>query len=122
MTQLIFVYGSLKRGYELHRYLQWEQFQGEAHTEPAYRLVDCGSYPGLLSAKDGHAIHGEVYLVSDETLQVLDEVEGVEEDLYRRAAVRLQPPFDQQDVQAWFYNQPTDHLPDCGNRWPRGSN
>lgn len=118
MAQLIFVYGSLKRGFELHHFMSGSSFEGQAMTQPNYRLVDCGSYPGLIPSTDGICIHGEVYSVSDRRLQTLDEVEGVDEGLYERATVRLKPPFEHAAVQAYFYRQPTGHLNDCGPRWP----
>ena len=53
MLHLIFVYGSLKRGYALHHLLASQQFHGIAVTQPLYRLFDLGSYPGLIDWPEG---------------------------------------------------------------------
>lgn len=116
--QHIFVYGSLKRGYRLHGLLRDQQFLGTARTVARYRLFDCGHYPGLCDAADGVAIEGEVYVVSDGCLEALDRAEGVDEGLYERRAIALQPPFECTAVQAWFYRRATHGLPDCGTSWP----
>lgn len=115
----LFVYGSLKRGYRLHHYLNSQRWLGNALTEPDYRLYDCGSYPALVKAtKRGRAIHGEVYAVQPGIRTVLDEVEGVAEGLYVLENVRLQPPFNDPVVYAYFYARSVEHLVDCGNIWP----
>jgi len=114
---LIFVYGSLKRGYALHHLLTSQLSQGQAVTRPLYRLFDLGSYPGLVEWPDGLAIRGEVYQVNRECLKRLDEVEGVAEALYARRRILLQPPFDRDEVHAWFWLRSVSGLPDCGAEW-----
>ena len=37
---LVFVYGTLKRGGENHRWIAQQQFVAEASTAPLYRLYD----------------------------------------------------------------------------------
>lgn len=103
---LVFVYGLLKRGFSLHHHLSGCEFVGEAITEPDYYLVDCREYPGLRHAEAFHAgesIRGEVFRVSSHALRRLDDVEGVSEGLYCREYVRVQGPFADQQVWAWFY-------------------
>jgi len=90
----IFVYGTLKRGYCRAANLVGQQFLGEAKTLAHYRLFDCGSYPGLVEAENGLEILGEVWTVDAACLRQLDLVEAVEEGLYRRGPIKLQPPFD----------------------------
>lgn len=118
MTRFVFVYGSLKRGFRLHKLLDGQQFAGPARTAACYRIVDCGEYPGLLDSEPGNSIHGEVYKVDAECLSRLDQAEGVDEGLYERRRVALLPPHDTREVQAWFYLQATDAMSDCGDRWP----
>lgn len=89
MSTLVMVYGSLKKGYRLCRYLESSRFIGEVRTAPKYRLVDLGAYPGLLHAdRDGDSVAGELYEVDDRTLAVLDEVEGVPH-LYDRERIEV---------------------------------
>lgn len=115
----VFVYGSLKRGYALHDLLAMSKFTGYHTTVPHYRIYDLGSYPGLIEVPDGLPIHGEVYDVSDETLKLLDDAEGVHEGWYARRSVRLQDCGDQPETHAWFWLKSVTGCPDCGQSWPR---
>ena len=83
--QLLFVYGTLKRGFSNHGRISHAAFVGESETERRYRLLVFGSYPAL--AADGEQeIHGELYLVDESHLADLDEFEG---EAYRRGSVSL---------------------------------
>jgi gamma-glutamylcyclotransferase (GGCT)/AIG2-like uncharacterized protein YtfP len=78
--RLLFVYGSLRRGFELHdRLLQLgAEFVTEAKI--AGHLVDLGSYPGARPTdREGNWVYGELFQLCDpeRDLQVLDEVEEV---------------------------------------------
>ena len=118
LSQLVFVYGSLKRGFALHELLQGQLYLGNAVTEPLYRLFDLGSYPGLVEWPEGLAIRGEVYQVDLECLSRLDEVEGVAERQYARRKISLQAEFASCDVRAWFWLNAVRGLRDCGAEWP----
>ena len=86
---LLFVYGTLKRGGRGHHLLADEEFLGETHTLPLYRLYDCGDYPGLVrDIKRGVPIQGEVWRVSEAVVHRLDKYEEVPR-LFRRAAIVL---------------------------------
>ena len=117
-SQLIFVYGSLKRGHALHALLQGQLYLGDAVTQPLYRLFDLGSYPGLVEWPDGLGICGEVYQVDLDCLRRLDEAEGVYERLYARRRIYLQTEFEGRDVYAWFWLRTTAGLRDCSVAWP----
>lgn len=118
--QLIFVYGSLKRGYRLHFLLAAQPFLGSAVTICQYRLFDLGEYPGLIGpVSDGIAITGEVYRVTAECLQTLDEAEGVDSQLYSRRQVVLAGEFAEFPVEAWFWLSSTSGRTECGSSWPR---
>ena len=118
LSQLVFVYGSLKRGFALHAMLQEQFCLGNAVTEALYRLFDLGSYPGLVEWPEGLAIRGEVYQVDFECLGRLDEAEGVAERQYARRKISLQAEFESSDVHAWFWLNPVQGLADCGEQWP----
>jgi gamma-glutamylcyclotransferase (GGCT)/AIG2-like uncharacterized protein YtfP len=47
--QLVFVYGTLKRGGSNHHYLAGQQYLGAAHTVPGFNLYSLGTYPGLVT-------------------------------------------------------------------------
>ncbi len=106
------------RGECRHKYLDNQQFLGEALTLPRYRLVNCGTYPGLLDAPEfGQAICGEVWAVSAACKCVLDEVEGVDEKLYVARSVLLGGQFAASPVIAYFYLPDAANLPGIGPNW-----
>ncbi|MEP3479364.1 MAG: gamma-glutamylcyclotransferase family protein [Fuerstiella sp.] len=105
-SSLVFVYGSLKRGFPLHQHLAGANFIDDAKTASMYFLVNCGEYPGLRHATNqqpGVSIVGEIFQVDAKTLVLLDEVEGVCAGLYRREAVQLRGTHEHKHVWAWFY-------------------
>jgi gamma-glutamylcyclotransferase (GGCT)/AIG2-like uncharacterized protein YtfP len=117
MTHLIFAYGTLMRGFSRHFHLADQEFVGLARTQPLYRMVNCGTYPGLLHASPGNSLEGEIWRVSQACLARLDGAEGVEESLYSRQPIRLLPPYADESVDAYFYLRPTEGMADCGTRW-----
>lgn len=83
----LFVYGSLKEGYGLHgAYLQHCRSLGVAYAW-GY-LFHLGHYPALVLADQGMKVWGEVYEVGEDTLDLLDAVEG-HPTHYTRCAVRM---------------------------------
>lgn len=127
---LLFVYGTLKRGYQRHSVLSRQRFLGRAGSVDPGRLFDCGEYPGLVLCTDGNSIKGELYSVSRQCLDACDQVEGVPEGLYARhkLLVRVLRPgvpintwhLTEAVLEAWtyLYLLPAEHLPDCGHEWP----
>lgn len=113
----LFVYGTLKRGYCRHGALAKGRFLGTARTAEAYRLVNLGSYPGLVPAEEnGVTIEGEIWEVDLTMLQVLDDIEGVDEGLYARRPVVLQQS-EGGEVETYIYLGSVAGLADCGDRW-----
>ena len=113
---ILFVYGTLKRGCCRHRVLAGQQFLREAETVPHYRMVNVGTYPGLLVAQgEGRSIRGELWSVDSQCLASLDIVEGVDEGLYERREIQL-VGFSEA-VESYFFMAPAAHLLDCGTDW-----
>jgi len=142
---LVFVYGSLKRGQSNHHWLTAASFQGEAQA-PGLVLHDLGPFPMAIAAApvppkatespsdtggrsgfegDGGMqrspmtpIAGEVYAVDGETLAQLDRFEGVPR-LYQRQRLQLLD-----GRRAWIYlGQPRQvrHVPALPQgHWPTG--
>jgi gamma-glutamylaminecyclotransferase len=110
---ILFVYGTLKRGSKNHRFLSGSPFLGEAWTLPKYELVDCGSYPGLVLSMHGESIQGELFEVDEPLLHLLDQFEDVPNE-YQRVPVTL---MDGRTVQTYLYVQDTTHLKSCGPVW-----
>ena len=113
----IFVYGTLKRGDCRHQSIAHQEFVGTAKTTCSYRLLNLGDYPGLLKSADGVSVEGELYLVDDRCLRMLDEIEGVDEGLYKRARIQLLPPFDAIAAEAYFYLRDVSRAQDIGSCW-----
>lgn len=103
---LVFVFGSLKKGFGNHRLLQDSEFIEPAVTkDAAFKMVSYGGFPGMYHGGDT-AIHGEVYEVDDETFQRLDRLEG-HPNFYQREQVQVHLKRDADDVPieatAWMY-------------------
>ncbi|MEM1355411.1 MAG: gamma-glutamylcyclotransferase family protein [Planctomycetota bacterium] len=121
MTRL-FVYGTLKRGDCRAYLLGHAEYLGEARTTPDYRLYTHGPYPALVEAGrvgvSGRPIRGELYQVDSETLERLDEEEGVDEGLYERKDIALSG--QSVGAQAYFYLHSIEAMVDCGEQWRVG--
>lgn len=116
--QLIFVYGTLKRGCGNHHFLAGQRFINEARTIPGFRLFDLGGYPGLVAqADDRDGVSGEVWSVDPDCLRRLDELEGLREGVYRRGPIPLLPPFADQTVEAYWYLRSVENVPSVGSVW-----
>jgi gamma-glutamylaminecyclotransferase len=112
----LFVYGTLKRGGRNHNLLAGQRFLGEVRTATRYRLYDRGPHPCLVEDPDhGRAIHGELWEVTPQVVELLDEFEEIPYPFDRRP-VALAPP----DAAAftYLYQGDVSTLPDCGAAWP----
>ena len=76
---LLFVYGTLMRGFPLHRLLEGRaRFLGAGTARG--RLYDLGRYPGAVPDREA-TLRGEVYRVLEPALwAALDSVEGPQYD------------------------------------------
>ena len=86
---LIFVYGSLLSGEANHPVMVrcGARLEGAARTAAGFSLYDLGTYPAL--AREGVTeVVGELYVLPDETLPMLDAFEG-HPHLYRREEIAL---------------------------------
>lgn len=117
--KLIFVYGTLKRGGSNHALLAADKFIGPARTAPGFRLWSLGDYPGMTShTADREGVAGEVWSVGEKTLARLDELEGLDEGLYRRERVPLLGEFAAAEVEAYLYARSVADRADLGAEWP----
>lgn len=76
----VFVYGTLKRGFGLHHYLESSEFVGVAQTVHRYFMADRGCPMVFFLAPPGVPllpVSGELYTVNDKVRATLDRVEGV---------------------------------------------
>lgn len=112
----LFVYGTLKRGERNHRLMAGQHFVRPAQTEPGFRLIDLGPYPGMVRAADRPGVWGELYDVSECGVDELDDFEGVPE-LFVREVIDLA---DGERAWAYLYNRPVPPHAATGDRWPLG--
>ncbi len=103
MSELIFVYGALRKGASNDWRMKEARWLGPA--EVAGTLVKIDWYPGLVLG-DGGLVKGEVYEVGPDLLKELDEFEGIglEDDRngeYQRIRVEVQ--LDGESEEVWIY-------------------
>lgn len=97
-TDLLFTYGTLMRGFRLHRLLEGSAAY-LARGRVAGRIVDLGSYPGAVADPDG-TLHGEIYRIADPALwAALDSAEGPQ---YHRREVTVRSE-DGREMAACIY-------------------
>lgn len=113
--QLLFAYGTLKRGQSANHLLADGSFIRTATTLPLYRLLDLGDHPGLVEpAGPGNAIKGEIWRVPISSFLALDAYEGAPID-YGRQFISIQDCTE--SVVAYFFLGDGSALPDCGTEW-----
>lgn len=108
----LFVYGSLRSGFQSHAYEYISRFfsyVGEAKIRG--QLFDMGSYPAALPTGDQSYIKGELYKIKNESefswaIGQLDDYEGVsvepdEVQLYRREIAEVY--YNNEIIRAWVY-------------------
>jgi len=81
---LVFVYGSLKRGFPLHSILATSTFRGTVPLQ-GFTLHSAGAFPYMVPCANGTVL-GELYAVNKKTLAHLDRVEQ-EGTLYVRRVI-----------------------------------
>lgn len=76
-NEIIFVYGTLKRGYgNYERLLKGSKFLGRAYSAARYRMYNIG-FPCLLDCgMAGDPVAGELFEVTPEVLSFCDRLEG----------------------------------------------
>jgi gamma-glutamylcyclotransferase (GGCT)/AIG2-like uncharacterized protein YtfP len=92
--QLVFVYGTLKRGEKNHHWLKGASWQGDAELHGVV-LHDLGPFP--MAVMGAGRINGEVYAVEGQGLGRLDMLEGYPR-LYDRQVLPLSD-----GRKAWVY-------------------
>lgn len=114
---VIFVYGTLKKGHRANYMMDGAEYLGKAVTNNKYDMYDCG-FPKLISNADGHPVEVEAYLHPN--WDMMDSYEGVPH-LYRRRVITGTME-DGSKVRAWIYEavavsgEPVDVMPN-GNYW-----
>ena len=86
----IFVYGTLKKDFHNHHYLEDAEFICGATTKEKYPMVNVEEYfPYLINKKGiGYHIKGELYKIDEAVLSMLDILEGYPE-LFMREKIPI---------------------------------
>jgi len=107
-TDLLFVYGTLRRGLPMHHHLKRLGAAFVAAGKVQAELFDLGEFPGARkSSKPGKTIEGELYRLHgvQKSLKVLDQVEGFaprSSGMFQRATTEVSLPNGERRV-AWIY-------------------
>lgn len=106
--ELVFVYGTLRRGGSNAFRMEGADFRGAARVEGELHAITW--YPGLTLKAGAGWVIGELYAVGPEQMAALDEFEGlssgeVEGSEYRRVRVpvQLHETTEQEMTEAWAY-------------------
>lgn len=121
MTHLVFVYGSLKRGFHNAPLLEEAEFMGPALTVSPYMMLDAGAFPLLIDPSElahprnyvdfSGSVRGEVYKVDKAMLARLDHLEG-HPNFYRRSRIDVQLADETHTVWAYlFVGSPRYEMP-----------
>ena len=107
MITHLFVYGTLRPGEQRWPFLQPFVLDEGRDDSVAGVLYDTGhGYPAAKFDRPG-LVHGRVYPLNtdrlDECLELLDEVEGAVQDLFRRVAITTSG-----GIEAWAYEYCND--------------
>jgi pyruvate carboxylase len=109
-TSLLFVYGTLRRGFSRHKFLEAAGTVFVSRGTTRARLFDLGEFPGAIpSTRDSDLLTGEVYRLANpvRALKLLDQVEAFgpvspSTSLFRRALVEVTLE-NGSTVRAWVY-------------------
>jgi gamma-glutamylaminecyclotransferase len=116
---LIFVYGTLKRGFSNHHHLDGQAFLGAARTAPGYALYALAEYPGMVRQEgDPRALAARCGPWTTNASPAWISLECTAEGLYGREAVRMGQPFEGRSVEAYVYLKDTTGLRKIGPDWP----
>ena len=98
---LIFTYGTLKKNYRNHKFLESSEFLGNAETAEQFSMRETEyNYPAVIETSKEFNISGELYRCSDETLKKLDKLEGTPYLFYRKHIPII---FNAGVIYAWIY-------------------
>lgn len=97
---LIFVYGTLKRGWGNNAIIHDQEFVSEAHTVYRnYQMYTLGGFPGVV--KGHNFINGELFSVDDTAFARCDQLEG-HPNFYKREEIDVMGK-NGEFTRAWIY-------------------
>lgn len=110
MKEYLFVYGTLRKGYDLKLKKKIKddmRYVGQGKVGAL--MYDLGKYPGAIQNRSGGVVIGDVFLLNDapKVLTILDKYEGISEegsskDEFVRKKKRVKLRSGKQ-INAWIY-------------------
>lgn len=100
---LVFVYGTLKKGWGNHVIIEDQKFLGASKTlDERFQMYHLGGYPGVVAGSA--SVPGELYEVDEAAFARCDRLEG-HPHFYKRELVTVSDPDgDEGDcLEAWMY-------------------
>ena len=119
MTQLVAVYGTLKRGYGNHRWAERDgaEFVGEGYTDKLFAMFD-GPFPRVID-NGSDAIAVEVFKIPDSPTN-MDMLEG-HPSHFRRELVEVMVNKKKEEAWMYLYQYPTEGMTHIqSGKWERG--
>ena len=101
MTNKLFVYGTLKRGFGNSILLRNSEFVGCATTKDFFDVYDCG-FPCAYPNQDGKRIYGEIYELTEQDFVFTDRLES-NGFLYQREVREFDCYNLNENCLAWIY-------------------
>ena len=102
MSNLVFVYGTLKRGFGNHRLLEKAKYLGDYKTIDKYTMLSLGAFPAVVLEQETSRISGEIFLINKTILQNLDFLEGYPE-FYNRLLLPTPDTIKHINSTMWMY-------------------
>lgn len=130
--KLIFIYGTLKRGFNRHSALVDQRYLGTAFSASRYSIFHISGFPALVEdSQNPKEIWGELYEVDNECLRKLDEIESISNNLFQRRTVVLArynlvnlpitkevfEDLHKNIADAYFFQKDVSGARDCGHCW-----
>lgn len=84
----VFVYGSLKKGFQNHSLLKESKFIGNAEIS-GYKMYNLGYFPGIVESDAKNIVKGEIYKIDKNVETRLDYLEGIPH-LYRKEYINTE--------------------------------
>ena len=107
MNHLLFVYGSLKKGYENHYHLDGASYIGERSIKgKMYSLI---SFP-YVNIEEKGIVKGELYKINDVTFKRCDILEGYPKFYNRKSVKTLEGEY----VIVYYINKKNSNLVKSG--------
>ncbi len=107
----IFVYGTLRRGFGNHSFLNQSTFKGTATTVEKFTMFCSGQIPFVSRSQAISNIVGEVYEVDEHTLRNLDALEGCRPKCSKEGGFESNSWYIREQIAVQYIgNEPSDEI------------